>query len=138
MKALLHPAALVSLAVLLVNDHVLKARYGNAITGKLSDFAGMVVAPLVLAAIVEAVAPRLRRDGVAWGSAAAVAIGFALVKAWAPATHAYEACFEMIWRGHVTLVRDATDLVALPMGALAAMLHSGAHVETPAPTMGAP
>lgn len=41
MRLLLHPLYLLALFLLLVNDHYLKAAYGNWITGKLSDFAGL-------------------------------------------------------------------------------------------------
>lgn len=37
-----------SLIVLALNDHILKAAFSNGITGKLSDFAGMVILPLLL------------------------------------------------------------------------------------------
>ncbi len=36
------------LLLLLLNDHVFKAAYGNALTGKLSDFAGVLILPLFL------------------------------------------------------------------------------------------
>ena len=123
---LAHPIPIVALVALVLNDHVLKARFPGVVTGKLSDLAGMVLAPLVLVALADALAPArvLARRGwesaSAWVCAAAIAIGFALVKTWAPATHAYDAAFGLLWRGHVDLVRDPTDLVALPLGALAA------------------
>jgi len=126
--AVANPLAIASLAVLAVNDHVLKARFPGLVTGKLSDFAGMALAPLVLVALADAVVPArlLARQAwpraSAWACACAVAIAFALAKTWAPATHAYEAAFAWLWRGRVTLVRDASDLVALPMGALAAIV----------------
>jgi len=127
---LLHPVALGALAVLLLNDHVLKARFPGLVTGKLSDFAGMVVAPLVLVAALDAALPgflvvqRRYRAASAWVSAGLVASVFAATKTWSGATLAYEAAFHLIWRGHVTLVRDPTDLVAIPMGALAAVIAS--------------
>lgn len=45
------PAFLLALAVLLLNDWVWKAEYGNWFTGKLSDFAGLFVFPIFWAAI---------------------------------------------------------------------------------------
>lgn len=38
-----------SLLLLVVNDHIWKATYGNVLTGKISDFAGLVLLPLYLA-----------------------------------------------------------------------------------------
>jgi hypothetical protein len=47
MKQLLRsPLFLLGLALLLLNDFVLKEAFGNALTGKLSDFAGMFIFPL--------------------------------------------------------------------------------------------
>ena len=42
-------AFLAALGLLAVNDHILKAQFGNAITGKLSDVTGMIILPLFLA-----------------------------------------------------------------------------------------
>jgi hypothetical protein len=47
---LLHPLFLAALFVLLANDHYWKYEYGNWLTGKLSDFAGLVVLPIFLLA----------------------------------------------------------------------------------------
>src|SRR5688572_3196523 len=49
-EALLHPVALASIAVLLINDHFLKAAWPGLITWKLSDFAGLVFFPPLLVA----------------------------------------------------------------------------------------
>ena len=47
-RYLLHPVFLVGLITLIVNDHFLKDAYHNALTGKLSDFAGVLILPLFL------------------------------------------------------------------------------------------
>ena len=49
LRALAHPLAVGSLVLLALNDHVLKQAWPGWVTGKLSDLAGLVVAPLVLA-----------------------------------------------------------------------------------------
>lgn len=41
LNALLHPAFVSALLVLIINDHLLKAAFHNALTGKLSDIAGV-------------------------------------------------------------------------------------------------
>ena len=66
---LVTPGFVAALALLLANDLVLKARYGNWITGKLSDLAGL----FALALFVSAFFPHRR---------AAVHVGTALVFAW--------------------------------------------------------
>ena len=47
----LHPLTLAAVALLVLNDWVLKPRFGpSLVTGKLSDLAGLVFAPVVLSA----------------------------------------------------------------------------------------
>jgi hypothetical protein len=53
-------AFVIALITLALNDHFLKAAFGNFITGKLSDVAGMVVLPLLLAYLF----PRLKTNAV--------------------------------------------------------------------------
>jgi hypothetical protein len=53
--ALVSPLSLTAVAILLVNDHVLKPLWPSALTGKLSDFAGLYFAPFVVLAAVFAV-----------------------------------------------------------------------------------
>jgi hypothetical protein len=87
-----------SVAVLALNDHVFKATWPGLITGKLSDFAGVVVVAIVLSVIV--------------GRAAAVgltAVGFVALKA-VPGVNVLAAPV----LGGVTHT-DPTDLVALAM-----------------------
>lgn len=54
----LHPVALLSLVTLVLNDHWAKARFSNALTGKLSDVAGLVLVPVVIVSTVELVRGR--------------------------------------------------------------------------------
>lgn len=59
-QVLLEPGCLVAMAVLVVNDHWLKARFGpdprwGLVTGKVSDVAGLVFFPLLLVSLVELV-----------------------------------------------------------------------------------
>jgi len=49
-RAVLHPLALLALALLIANDHVFKAAVPGWWTGKLSDVAGLAVFPLLVAA----------------------------------------------------------------------------------------
>ena len=51
--ALLHPLAVLSLLTLIVNDHFLKDAFGTPLTGKLSDIAGAIVVPLLIATALE-------------------------------------------------------------------------------------
>jgi hypothetical protein len=51
-----HPVLLGSILVLLLNDHVLKAAAPSALTGKLSDFAGLFFFPFMVGAGVQGLA----------------------------------------------------------------------------------
>jgi hypothetical protein len=156
---LFHPLTLVSLFVLVLNDHYLKEAFPSALTGKLSDFAGMFAAPLVLYSAIELVVGRLisraRAQRVLAACVFVVGLGFALPEVWAPADQAYRyglAALRFPFRALHTLLTlgawpefrpvvataDVTDLLALPMGFLAFRVGAAvdaAH-ETPAPLGG--
>ena len=50
---LLHPLVLLAIGLLVLNDHLLKEAWPGAVTGKLSDFAGLFFFPLLLQALWE-------------------------------------------------------------------------------------
>ncbi len=60
---LLSRVGLASMLLLGLNDHYLKWQYHNALTGKLSDFAGLVVFPCLLISILEWIRFVFRRSG---------------------------------------------------------------------------
>jgi hypothetical protein len=96
---LAHPALTGAVAVLAVNDHVLKVRLPGWWTGKLSDLAGVFLVTAVLSVLTGR--PR--------ASCAATAVGFASIKLWPPA-----AVLAAPLLGGMTR-QDPTDLVALVM-----------------------
>ena len=98
-----HPVVLAALAVLLVNDHVLKRAFPGAVTGKLSDVAGPVVLAALLGAAARAAAPRL--EAAAWWATGAA---FVLVKA-VPAANA------VVPLAGVADPWDALGVIALPL-----------------------
>ena len=92
---LLHPVALVALAILLLNDHVLKASVPSPLTGILSGFAGIVLFPLALQAgseLLVASGSRWRGPSVRVIALACMAtgIGYAAVELLPPAMEAYQ------------------------------------------------
>jgi hypothetical protein len=134
---LLHPASLFAIGVLLVNDHVLKEAWGGWWTGKLSDFAGLLLFPLLLQACWELGQTLLRRGWapsvtVLSASVALTALAFAAVKLHPAAAGAFGFASVLLqWPVRVIaaiiggdvlpalqpgiVVQDPTDLVALPM-----------------------
>lgn len=128
-RALAHPIPILAIALLVANDHVLKAAYPGVVTGKLSDFAGLVFFPLLLAAASEQVGLRRGMTAVVAATIAA-AIAFASIKLSPAAGELYRAALAALqWPfraafalvagdrvpavGHVQLVADRTDLIAL-------------------------
>ena len=126
---LLSTAAALSVAVLLVNDHVLKAWLGNTLTGKLSDVAGVFLLPLLTVAVAEGVRAGCRRP---WRTDRAeitahvlvVGLGFAAVKTVPVVGDTYEvavgvlrklAAFSTEPAVPIIVYRDATDLLVLPV-----------------------
>ncbi|WP_394827797.1 hypothetical protein [Pendulispora albinea] len=64
---LAHPWIVGSIALLWINDHVLKVHWPSALTGKLSDAAGLVFFPVVLLALLSLAARAARRPPAAIG-----------------------------------------------------------------------
>lgn len=109
-RALLTPTWVVALAVLVANDHWLKGSglIPGVLTGKLSDFAGMLVAPVLLAALLGL---RSRR-GLALAHAA-VGLVFAGIQLSPGFAAQWSALMGLV--GHPWAITcDPTDLIALP------------------------
>lgn len=122
--------------MLIVNDQLLKAVWPGVVTGKLSDVAGLVVAPLVLQALWEIgqwIAGRWHSPtrSVLVVAIIAIGLGFAAVQVWDPASNAYGwalgaaqwpfRAFAAVLVGNppssigpVVVTADAEDLLALP------------------------
>ncbi|MEV0234754.1 hypothetical protein [Nonomuraea sp. NPDC050786] len=96
--------------VLLVNDHLLKQAWPGFVTGKLSDVAGLVVAPALVALLF-----RRRAD-----LAATVLTGvlFTLVKSTETGAELASHAWTLV-AGPSRVLADPTDLLALPALALA-------------------
>ncbi|MFD1373017.1 hypothetical protein [Actinoplanes sichuanensis] len=108
-----HPVTMVALAVLVVNDHVLKAVHPGWVTGKLSDAAGMLLAPPLLAALAGLIAPRLPLRPLAITSIVTIGVGFTFVKLWVYGARLASATWSLVTP---SLIRaDPTDLLVLPL-----------------------
>jgi hypothetical protein len=142
--ALLHPITLAALLALAVNDHVLKRVCPGVVTGKLSDFAGVVLLPLFLHGLLELASARVWRkplsvtagDRCLLGCALLTLLVFALPEFWQPAELAYRyglgaarwpfRVLAALLSGDappglrpVRATADVTDLLAMPMAGLA-------------------
>ena len=133
---LIDPIALAAVLLLLINDHVLKQIWPGVVTGKLSDVAGLAFFPLVPLGVWEiglSLAGRWRgpRARPVIVAAALTGVAFVLVKTTAAGATAFgwaisfgqwlPAALAGLVTGHASqmgqpaaVVRDATDLIALP------------------------
>ncbi|WP_437307619.1 hypothetical protein [Sorangium sp. So ce388] len=109
-RTLLHPLWLGALALLVLNDHALKGSglLPGWLTGKLSDFAGLLVAPAVLAALL-----RISSRRAFLGAHLVTGAVFSAIKLAPEAARAVEGLMALTpipWR----ITVDPTDLIALP------------------------
>ncbi len=115
-------APLAAVALLAVNDAFLKPLFHNALTGKLSDFAGCFFLPLYASALL-AVVTGLSRERRLWIGAAFTVALFAPIKIWPEAGAAVCAALLPLGRAlglsGLHIVADPTDLLALVMVPLA-------------------
>ncbi|MGE0548602.1 MAG: hypothetical protein AB7O24_25810 [Kofleriaceae bacterium] len=125
----LHPVTLAALALLIVNDWVMKPRFGpSLVTGKLSDIAGLVAAPLLLSALIGLAlwaASKLGADTAAPVTAgrlavcvAATGLAFTAVKLSERAAGWFVAAVELLGRPAEVFL-DPSDLLCLPALAVA-------------------
>ncbi|MGC4773041.1 hypothetical protein ACLQ25_29215 [Micromonospora sp. DT44] len=115
---LCHPVTLLALVVLLLNDRLWKAAYPGLVTGKLSDVAGLVLAPPLVAVLLTLLVLRLPARTAALVGLVAVGAGFAVVKSSGYAAELASSAWTAL--AGPSLVRaDRTDLFTLPALGLA-------------------
>jgi hypothetical protein len=128
LTSLSHPASIAAIALLAVNDHFLKSEWPSWTTGKLSDIAGLVFFPLLLAAFVELVLPhgQVAPRRVIAACIGVTALVFTSVELVPIATNAYQSIWGALqWPLRLALdptaplsavmsTPDPTDLLALP------------------------
>ena len=157
-EVVLHPLSLAALALLLINDNLVKTQSPGLVSGKQSGVAGMALMPIVLfglAIVATEVSGCLPRPGrrAAAACIGLVAVAYAAVELWPVATDAYRWTWGLLqWPGRalaamaagnpvagvrpVAAWADASDLLALPAGlALAVILRRAARPRDEAPRM---
>ena len=115
LRCLSHPLALTSLALLLLNDHWLKQAAPSALTGKLSDFAGLFFFPFLLSALLGLALSRWRvapRRIAGLGFVASL-LWFTAIKTLPFANFVTSRLAGLPAGGPVQIVRDPSDLMAL-------------------------
>lgn len=129
---LAHPLSLGAILLLLVNDHLLKRHWPSWWTGKAGDFAWLLFAPFITAALLAWLLPsriEQQEEGVGLWAIALTGLVFSLAKT-LPTFHTLMVhLLEALLGCAVGLRRDPTDLIALPSLLLAWRLwkHHAAH-----------
>jgi hypothetical protein len=115
--ALSHPLILFSIAVLLVNDHILKIYFPSWLTGKLSDFAGLFFFPILLSTILNMIFKpiKIRQQYIALIAFSATALWFTLIKTFPFFSNLTESFLSSLLSHPWKIVCDPTDLIALIM-----------------------
>lgn len=151
LSSLSHPLSVLAVAVLLLNDHVLKGAWPSWTTGKLSDVAGLVFFPLLLAALIQLVLPRSTSVSrpLIMVCIVITAMVFAAVQVVPAAADGYRLVMGALqlpvrWMLDptarlmpVVLTPDPTDLLALPALAVAWRIAT-ANLQTGRTTLSAP
>ena len=124
-----HPVTVAAIALLVINDHVLKAQWPGPVTGKLSDVAGVFLLPLLLVTGLQFVRRTRRPDSLLAICILITFVGFTAVKLSPPIATLYGEILGLVrWpvigrHADVVVLRDPSDLAALPV--LFATWHVG-------------
>ena len=115
LRCLQHPTTLISIALLILNDHVLKTSIPSWFTGKLSDFAGLFFFPFIIATGLSILFAKydLKRHTIGHLSFGVVAIGFFLIKTIPSVNNVTAKIASFVIGGTPQIIIDPTDLIAL-------------------------
>ncbi|MCI0478592.1 MAG: hypothetical protein L0Y55_20315, partial [Anaerolineales bacterium] len=113
LRCLAHPVSLLSIGLLILNDHFFKAISPSWLTGKLSDFAGLFFFPFLLAICFGIVFWRALPKTIGALAIGVTAIWFTLIKTTALGNALTEEMIARLLGVPVQIVLDPTDLIAL-------------------------
>jgi hypothetical protein len=131
MSFALHPVFISSLVVLILNDHILKDSIPGVVTGKLSDFAGMMMTPILIVATFELLTGRKVTVGQAWWVTAVLGTAFVAIQVVDIAADGYRVLMGSVhWLAggldgvpmEVAHVADPWDVIAVPAGLVCPIL----------------
>lgn len=105
-SALLHPLWMGALLILLLNDHIFKFAYSNVLTGKLSDFAGLFIAPVLLGILFN-----IKKRQTFIFAGLLIGAVFTLLNLFSAFAQKWDAMMSLVYSWKTT--PDPTDLIAL-------------------------
>lgn len=116
-NSLTHPITILSVILLLLNDHFLRIHFPSWWTGKLGDFAWLTFAPFICALIFAWIITRRLPNQVAWVgyvSFSFIGVWFTLAKTVPAAQDATNTALSALIGWQTSLRLDPTDLLTLP------------------------
>jgi hypothetical protein len=121
LQAFRQPWVLLSILVLLLNDHILKSSVPSWLTGKLSDFVGLFFFPFLLGVIIQGAVKLARRGKARQPKAKSILLSamlasagfFAMVKLIPEANGAVSALLATLFGLPAPIALDPSDLIAL-------------------------
>ena len=121
LQAFRQPWVLLSILILLLNDHVLKSSVPSWLTGKLSDFAGLFFFPFLLGVIIQGAvwlvwrgkARQPKASTILLAAMLASAVFFAMVKLIPAVNGAASATLTRLFGLPAPIALDPSDLIAL-------------------------
>jgi hypothetical protein len=115
LRCLQHPLTVLSIAVLLLNDHVLKTYHPSWLTGKLSDFAGLFFFPFIVTAGLSLIFEsfKLKHQKIGQIAFCLVAIWFVSLKTIVAFNSLTSQLASALIGLPINFILDPTDLIAL-------------------------
>jgi hypothetical protein len=112
-----HPITILSIIILIINDHVLKTYYSSWLTGKLSDFAGLFFFPFLLTIVLSLIfwKSKVTLHQIGYSAFGLIFISFVLLKTVPFANIFVEKTISSILNHQVRFVLDPTDLLGFLM-----------------------
>ena len=115
LRCLVHPSVIASVALLLINDHLLKHYFPSPLTGKLSDFAGLYFFPFIIALLLSLLlnSSEKRMRLVGRFSFLLVAAFFIMIKTVPWVNDGIESVLSSLTGKPSVILLDGSDLIAL-------------------------
>ena len=107
-EPILHLWTIAAIVILFINDQYLKYAYPSWLTGKLSDFAGLIFFPILFEPLVKSRKWSVIITGIGFASVKLTTVGNGFYN------QIYQGFFDILgWGQQVPLVMDASDCIAL-------------------------
>ena len=127
-----HYSVVISILLLILNDHFLKYQYPGFLTGKLSDFSGLYFFPYLIALLLILISgDQMEKHRLGMLAVIGSAVFFVGIKTVPWFNNLVEAILNVLHGGSSVIVLDPTDLVALPVLILSWRLWNRKNLDQP-------